>query len=62
MIWRRKNRIDPEEQLAVAVSAAEQLEEQQERVNALTAYLERRKMQNGFGRDFEFTFIPKESR
>lgn len=43
-----------------AEESLELVKAQQPRVNLITAYLERRKNQNGFGEDFEFTLRPKE--
>ncbi|CAN5425631.1 hypothetical protein BH09ACT9_BH09ACT9_00810 [soil metagenome] len=63
MLWRkRKNRINPAELSAQADAASKQIEDQQPQVNALTEYLERRKLQNGFGADFEYSLKPRESR
>jgi hypothetical protein len=59
MIWRKKPKVDPDELCAQAEAATTQLLEQQEQVNAVTGYLERRKMQNGFGHDFEYTLTPR---
>lgn len=60
MLWRKKrDRVDPAVLEAQATDAHERLVEQQERVNLVTTYLERRKLQNGFGADFEFSLIPK---
>jgi hypothetical protein len=63
MMWRRKkSRTDPDAISAQADAATEQLRTQQAQVNALTEYLDRRKATNGFGDDFEWSLIPKESR
>ena len=62
MIWRKKARVDPAELTAQAEAAVQQVVEQQEQVNALTAYLGRRKLQNGFGHDFEYTLRVKGTR
>lgn len=62
MMWRKKQRVDPAELNAQADAATTQLLEQQERVNAVTSYLERRKLQNGFGTDFEYTLTPRGNR
>ena len=62
MMWRKKSRVDPDELNAQAEAATTQLLEQQERVNAVTSYLERRKLQNGFGADFEYTLTPRGNR
>jgi hypothetical protein len=62
MIFRRKTDIDHEEAFANAQEAIVQLENQQQKVTALAAWLDNRKNQNGFGADFEFTLRPKGTR
>jgi len=62
MIWKKKPRIDPAVLEAQAEAATSQLAAQQDQVNTLTSYLERRKLQNGFGHDFEYTLTPKGNR
>ena len=54
-------RVDPTEldKQTDAVNAV--LKNEGPRMNAIASYLERRKDQNGFGSDFEFTLLPKES-
>jgi hypothetical protein len=61
--WSSKNpsRIDPAELERVATDSLDKVRKQQPRVNALTSYLERRKNQNGFGEDFEYTLRTKEA-
>ena len=62
MSWfRKKKRSDPSAVSAQADAATEQIRTQQDRVNALTGYLDRRKDANGFGSDFEWTLKPKEN-
>lgn len=63
MSWRRKkSATDAEAISAQADAATEKLRTQQPRVNALANYLDRRKESNGFGDDFEWSLIPKESK
>lgn len=61
--WSSKHpsRIDPDEVERVATDSLAKVRKQQPRVNALTSYLERRKDQNGFGEDFEYTLRTKEA-
>lgn len=54
---RRPPRVDPDELLKKAEESLEETQNQQEHVNALTSYLERRKGQNGFGEDFDITIL-----
>lgn len=64
MTWfkRRAPRVDPDELDAQSEAAIRRVADQQPHVNTLTAYLERRKNQNGFGDDFEYSLRPKEAR
>lgn len=59
---KRTPRLDPVELAAQADQAVEQLRAQQPHVTAITEYLKRRKKTNGFGRDFEWTLVPKGGR
>jgi hypothetical protein len=45
--------------LETTEAAAQQLEEQKPKVNALGSWLENRLEQNGFGEDFEVSLIPR---
>lgn len=54
---KRTPRIDPDELGRQAKESLKATRAQQPHVNALTSYLERRKGQNGFGEDFEITFL-----
>ena len=56
---RRAPRVDPEELNRQSAEINEQLEREGPRMNALAAYLERRRLQNGFGTDFEYTLRPR---
>ena len=56
---RRTPRVDPEELNRQSAEINEQLEREGPRMNALAAYLERRRLQNGFGTDFEYTLRPR---
>lgn len=62
MMWfRRKPRVDTAAAERQADAAVQRITDQQPRVDALTSWLERRKNQNGFGDDFEYTLRPKEA-
>ena len=58
MIWHRK-KSKTQEVKDSAEAAAKQLSEQKSLVNSLSAWLERRKDQNGFGEDIEITLRPR---
>lgn len=60
-LLRRNPRVDPTEldKQTDAVNAT--LKREGPRMNNIAAYLEKRKDQNGFGSDFEYTLRPKES-
>jgi hypothetical protein len=62
MMWRSRKRVDPDELSAQAEAATEQIRTQQDRVNVMADWFERRKNVNGFGDDFEWTLKPKGSR
>lgn len=53
---KRTPQIDPDVMGQMAEESLQQTKDQQQRVNALTLYLENRKGQNGFGEDFDITF------
>lgn len=61
MNWfsKHKTRIDPDDLFRKADESLKTTREQQERINVVTSYLERRKNQNGFGEDFEYTLRPR---
>lgn len=61
MSWIKRNpsRINPEELTRKADESLRETKELQPKVNSITSYLERRKNQNGFGEDFEYTLKPK---
>lgn len=62
--WFRKRspRVDPQELARKAEESLKETQSQQDHVNALTSYLEKRKGQNGFGEDFEISLlIPRRS-
>lgn len=61
MIWNRKKRARIKDVRKSADDAAKQLQSQKAQVNRTASWLERRKEQNGFGTDFEYTLRPKES-
>ncbi len=56
---RRSHRVDPQELNRQTEEVKAKLEREGPRMNALATYLERRRMQNGFGTDFEYTLRPK---
>ena len=59
---RRPPRVDPDKLLKKAEESLEETRNQQEHVNALASYLDRRKGQNGFGEDFDITIlVPRSS-
>lgn len=60
-LFRRDLRVDPTELDRQTEEVEETLKREGPRMNAIAAYLERRKDQNGFGTDFEFTLRPKET-
>lgn len=61
--WSSKHpaRIDPDELERKATDSLAKVRSQQPRVNAFTSYLVRRKEENGFGEDFEYTLRAKEA-
>lgn len=65
MIWSKKKRkdqkarVDPELLLKQATESIEKIEGQQEHVNWINGWLDRRYMQNGIGEDFEWSLKPK---
>jgi hypothetical protein len=58
---RRPPKVDPAELDKQTAEVLEKLDREGPHMNALAAYLERRKNQNGFGDDFEYTLRPKEA-
>ena len=55
------DKVDPQVLVAQANEINEKLEREGPRLTALATYLERRRLQNGFGTDFEYTLRPKEA-
>lgn len=53
--------IDPQVLIDQATEINNKLEREGPRLTALATYLERRRLQNGFGSDFEYTLRPKEA-
>ena len=53
--------VDPQVLVDQANEINEKLEREGPRLTALATYLERRRLQNGFGTDFEYTLRPKEA-
>jgi len=58
---RRPTKVDPDELDAQTDAVLEKLTREGPHMNALAAFLERRRDQNGFGDDFEYTLKPKGS-
>lgn len=58
-IKRRSKKVDPDALMIKAEMSLKTTTGNQERINALTAYLESRKDQNHFGDEFEITLLPK---
>lgn len=56
---RRAPRVDPEELNRQSAEINERLEREGPRMSALASFLERRRLQNGFGTDFEYTLRPR---
>lgn len=59
---RRTPKVDPAELDKQTEFVLEKLHREGPHMNAVAAYLERRKNQNGFGDDFEYSLIPKEAK
>ena len=53
--------VDPQVLIEQATEIKEKLEREGPRLTALASYLEKRRLQNGFGTDFEYTLRPKEA-
>ncbi len=62
MIWNRKPKTRTKDVHESVKTAEMILNSQQKHVTAVSSWLERRKNQNGFGEDFEFTLIPRGSK
>lgn len=58
---RREPRIDTDAIILQAEQSIKTVEDQEENVNALNAWLINRHRRNGFGEDIEITFRPKEA-
>lgn len=56
---RRSVRVDPMELNRQTEQVQAKLDQEGPKMNALATYLERRRMQNGFGTDFEYTLRPR---
>ena len=54
-------RVDPKELNKQTEEVNATLHRDGPKMNAIASYLEKRKDQNGFGSDFEYTLQPKES-
>lgn len=59
MIWNSKRRAKIKELQKSVEAAQEQLSSQRKEVSSVASWLERRKDQNGFGADFEYTLRPR---
>lgn len=53
--------VDPQDLVNQANEINEKLEREGPKLTALATYLEKRRLQNGFGADFEYTLRPKEA-
>lgn len=53
--------VDPVELTRQADEINEKLEREGPKLTAIASYLEKRRLQNGFGSDFEYTLRPKEA-
>ena len=56
---RRPPRVDPDELDRQSQEINEKLESEGPRMAAVATFLERRRLQNGFGTDFEYTLRPR---
>ena len=56
---RRPPRVDPEELNRQSSEINDKLKQDGPHMAALATYLERRRLQNGFGTDFEYTLRPR---
>lgn len=56
---RQTKRVDPSELNRQTAEVNATLQRDKAKMNSIAAYLETRKDQNGFGRDFEYTLRPK---
>lgn len=57
----KEEAVDPQVLVDQATEINDKLEREGPRLTALATYLERRRLQNGFGTDFEYTLRPKEA-
>ena len=64
MAWlkKRRSRIDPADVDKKADESLEYSAQNEDKVNVIIDFLQKRKNQNGFGEDFEITLRPKEAR
>ncbi len=58
---RKEEAVDPKVLVDQANEINEKLEREAPKLTALETYLKNRRMQNGFGTDFEYTLRPKEA-
>ena len=56
---RRAPRVDPDELDRQSQEINEKLEREGPQMAAVATFLERRRLQNGFGTDFEYTLRPR---
>ena len=56
---RRTPRVDPDELDRQSQEINEKLEREGPRMATVATFLERRRLQNGFGTDFEYTLRPR---
>ena len=58
---KRRSRIDPSDVDKKADESLEYSAQNEDKVNVIIDFLQKRKNQNGFGEDFEITLRPKEA-
>lgn len=58
-LFRRTVRVDPAELDKQTAEVQAMIKREGPRMNAVADYLEKRKNQNGFGTDFEYTLKPR---
>lgn len=58
---KRRSRIDPADVDKKADESLEYSAQNEDKVNVIIDFLQKRKNQNGFGEDFEITLRPKEA-
>lgn len=62
MMWNRKKKAKIKELRAIEEQASRQLQNQRPEVHHVASWLSRRKDENGFGLDFEYTLRPRSAK